>query len=196
MNNYFEKIREKLKKYKNLGELRLKNGSILIGHLPAEGINAYCHSLFKPLNESDIKTLEKELKMSIPNDYAFFLTQYSNGIRFFMRCFALDGLRKQLGRDLEASAQPFALSDANVWERPKNSKPSYFFIGGYGYDASSIYIDADTNKVHYCARRDATSLFEWENFEHMIVSETERIFSLYDDKGNRLVSGEETLPIR
>lgn len=193
--DYFDLILEKVFTFQHLGLKKMNNGAVLVGAAPHIGTKAYNHKIFMPLINEDIDFLEIENKTSLPKDYKDFLTDKSNGLSFFVGCFSLDGLRKQIGRDEEAAAQPFSLSDTNVWERPKNAKPEYFFIGGYGYDASKIYIDKNTNKVHYCDRRDATSLFQWNSFEEMMISETERIFKLFDDKGLLLVTKKETLPI-
>ncbi|MBS1605312.1 MAG: hypothetical protein JST42_21790 [Bacteroidetes bacterium] len=82
-----------------------------------------------------------------------------------------------------ASRQPFSPDISNIDERPENAKESYFFIGGYSWDGSKLYIDKATNLVHYCGRRDATSLYQWSSFEEMLVSEVRRICGLFDDKG-------------
>ncbi len=193
--DYFDLVLEKIFAFEHLGLKKMNNGAVIIGAAPHVAPEAYNHKIFKPLEKEDIDFLENENKTTLPKDYIEFLTTKSNGLRFFVTCFSLYGLRKQIGRDDEAMAQPFSLSDTNVWEKPKNAKPEYFFIGGYGYDGSKLYIDKITNKVHYCARRDTTSLKEWNNFEEMMISETERIFKLFDDKGVRLVTSKETLPI-
>lgn len=70
-----------------------------------------------------------------------------------------------------------------------------FFIGGYRYDGSKLYIDSEDGKVHFCKRRDASSLLAWDSFEDMLLSESKRIFTLYDDRGRMLAPSEKTLPI-
>lgn len=66
-----------------------------------------------------------------------------------------------------------------------------FFIGGYRYDGSKLYIDSEDGKVHFCKRRDASSLLAWDSFEDMLLSESKRIFTLYDDRGRMLVPSEK-----
>ncbi|WCC43727.1 SMI1/KNR4 family protein (plasmid) [Tenacibaculum finnmarkense] len=192
--NYFEDILEHILLFKKKGFKEFNNGAKLFGKAVHIASEAYSHKLFKPLNKDDIRLLENEINTKIPKEYKDFLLNKTNGLLFFVANFSLDGLRKQLGRDLEAGAQPFDLQTPNTLEKPKNTKEEYFFIGGYGYDASKLYIDKNTGKVHYCKRYDATSLFEWESFEEMISQETKRIFKLFDDKGVRLVPGKEILP--
>ncbi len=141
------------------------------------------NSIYPVLIEEDIIHLEKELETKIPTAYKLFLLHNSNGLNVFTSSFGLDGLRKELGRTIEDSRQPFSLITPNTIEKPKNAKEGYFFIGGYEWDGSKLYIDKETGKVHYCDRWDATSLYEWSSFEEMIVSEVKRITSLFDEKG-------------
>ena len=193
--NYFDDVLEQVLPFKKGGFKEFKNGAKLFGKAVHVAPEAYNHKLFKPLNEEDIRLLENEMNTNIPTEYKDFLLNKTNGLLFFVTSFSLDGLRKQLGRDLEAGAQPFDLQTPNILEKPQNAKKEHFFIGGYGYDASKLYIDSLTGKVFFCKRRDATPLFEWSSFEEMITEETKRLFKLYDSNGVRLVSGKETLPI-
>lgn len=192
---YFDLILESILPFKKDGFKEFNNGAKLFGKATHIAPEAYNHELYKVLTNDDIEQLEEEIGISIPSCYKLFLTTKTNGLRFFVGNFSLDGLRKQLGRDLEAAAQPFDLQTPNTMEKPKNAKEEHFFIGGYGYDGSKLYIDKMTGKVHFCKRKDATSLHEWDSFEKMIIKETSRIFKLFDSKGVRLVSGKETLPV-
>lgn len=180
---YFEIVKKELSKFENLDVEKSENGTILIGRAPHIAKQAWLHSIHSVLNEQDIFKLEGELNTDIPKDYKWFLLNCSNGLKIFVSKFSLYGLRKELGRSIEASRQPYSLSIPNIDERPENAKNSYFFIGGYSWDGSKLYIDKETNEVHFCARRDATSLFKWASFEQMIVSEVKRITKLFNDKG-------------
>ena len=60
-----------------------------------------------------------------------------------------------------------------------------------GYEDLTV----ENGKVHFCKSRDATSLLSWDSFEDMLISESQRLFTLYDDRGRMLVSREKTLPI-
>lgn len=192
----FEAVKKELFKFKHLGEERVaETGALLIGRAPHIAPQAWLHKLYLVLSNNDIIKLEKDLNTAIPDDYKNFLLNCSNGLNLFVAEFSLDGLRKQLGRSVEASRQPYALDIPNIDERPKNAKESYFFIGGYSWDGSKIYLDKETNAVHYCDRWDATSLFEWDSFDHMIVSEVKRICSLFDEKGIAKDAEKYTTPI-
>ena len=194
--NYFQEVKSELLKFIHLGEEISENGTLLIGKAPHIGQYAWLHVVYPTLNKDDITKLETELNTSIPKDYQFFLQHYSNGLGLFISKFYLYGLRKQLGRSIEASRQPYSPVIANIDERPANSKDSFFFIGGYSWDGSKLYIDKETNNVHYCDRWDATSLYQWNSFEEMLVSEVKRICSLFDDKGVIKDPNKYTTPIK
>jgi hypothetical protein len=192
---YWQKIKAEIDKFKNLGEEKTENGTSLIGRAPHIAKFAWLHSIYLPLTAQDIITLENELKTEIPSDYKLFLTNFSNGLTLFVNKFYLYGLRKQIGRTVEASRQPYSPMIANVDERPSNAKDTYFFIGGYSWDGSRLYIDKKSNHVHYCDRWDASSLYEWCSFEEMLVLEVKRITSLFDEKGIIKDRNKYTTPI-
>jgi hypothetical protein len=193
--NYCEELKNELFKFRNLGEEVAQNGTLLIGRAPHVAPQAWLHSIYPVLNEQDIRDLEDEVKADIPLSYKEFLMNCSNGLGLFVGKFSLYGLRKQLGRSIEASRQPFSPVIANVDERPTNAKESYFIIGGYKWDGSKLYIDKDTNQVHFCDRRDTTSLYSWDSFETMVVSEVRRICTLFDEKGVVIDAKRYTTPI-
>ena len=193
--NYFEEVKREIFKYKNLGEEISQNGALLIGRAPHVAEFAWLHRINPVLTDEDIKKIEAELDTKVPDDYKFFLQHYSNGLGIFVSKFYLYGLRKELGRSIEASRQPYSLVIPNIDERPENAKPSYFFIGGYSWDGSKLYIESDTNFVHYCARWDATSLHQWKSFEEMLLSEIKRLVNLFDANGIIINNNLHTTPV-
>ena len=192
--NYFENVKKELYKFENLGVMTSENGAILIGKANHVGEEAWLNKIYPILNDNDIKKIEMELPIKIPEVYKFFLLNYSNGLNVCLSSFYLDGLRKQLGRSIEASRQPYSIITTNTQEKPQNSKDNYFFIGGYNWDGSHLYIDVNTEEIHCCDRYDATSRYKWNSFEEMIVKETKRIGSLFDEKGIEIDEDVSTLP--
>lgn len=69
-----------------------------------------------------------------------------------------------------------------------------FFIGEYDWDHSFLYVTPD-QKVHFCHREDATSLFTWDSIEDMLLSEIRRIYTLFDDRGVAIDPKHPTTPI-
>ena len=194
--SYFEKVKEKISMYKYLGEEVVpETGALLIGRAPHVARLAWLHSIYPVLNDEEVLQLEQIVRMEIPASYKVFLMNASNGLTLFVDTFNLYGLRKVAGRGIAASRQPFSPDISNVDERPENAKDSYFFFGGYSWDGSKLYIDKATGLVHYCARWDATALFQWPSFEEMLVSETQRLVGLFDDKGVKKDPKRYTTPI-
>lgn len=190
-----DEIKSLVYKFENLGIERSQNGSILIGKAPFAGVNAWLNTIYPTLEQKDIKELESLLKTPVPTNYKSFLLNFSNGLNILLSTFYLDGIRMQLGRDVEASRQPYSIITTNIHERPRNAKDNYFFIGGYNWNSSHLYIDTETNIVHYCKRWDATSLFQWTSFEDMLISEIERIYKHFDEEGKELDEDVATTPV-
>ena len=179
--------------YRLFGEKRLKNGTYLIGQAPHIAPNAWLHSIYPGLNLNEIKELENILDKPIPECYRSFLEK-SNGLKIFNTTFCLDGLRRSYSRGLDDVWQPFDIRLPNISERPKNAEDFFFFIGGYDWDGSLLYIDTHTEKVHLCHRDNAISLFEWNGFELMLESEILRIINLFDTQGKEINPRISTLP--
>ena len=164
------------------------------GHIPLIAPEAYNIYTFAPLTEERLALLERVLNREVPKQYKIFLTLFSNGMHIFHRCLSLDGLQGSINRDLGIQG-PFDLSDTNVYERPKNADSNCFFLGGYSYDGSLLYIKDDVSTVYYCARRDATPLKEWNSFSEMLIEEIQRLKSLHGADGMLKSTRRSTLPI-
>jgi len=188
------RILDFLKKNGHLGEKKLDAGTILIGEAPHIGPMAWLHSIHPPLTNIQIAELEEKFKIKIPNEYSDFL-KTTNGLKIFGTTFCLDGLRNNYRRTVNDVWQPFDIIAANTLERPKNAEKNFLFIGGYDWDGSRLYINTADNKVHLCQKEDATSLYEWVNFLHMLESEIGRLIGLFDDQGRQINEHESTLPI-
>ena len=135
------------------------------------------------------------MKTEIPESYKDFLMNFSNGLILLSSTLSLYGLQRQLNRSLSVnSRQPYSIITSNIYERPNNAKDNYFFIGGYNWDGSHLYIDKETNTVHCCERWDATSKFQWTNLNEMLVSEINRLYNLFDDEGKEIDEDISTLP--
>lgn len=191
----FTEIMKYIQTFGKYGCKEYENGTKLYGHAPFIAPKAYNFRVFSVLSEQEIIELEQDMHREIPIAYRSFLMRNANGLNLFNTTLCFYGLRKSYCRSLEAIPEPFSLSELNRFERPKNAEESYFFIGGYDYDLSKLYINTDDGTVHFCKRRDATSLLSWSSFEEMILSETRRLSTLYNDRGEGLVPHEKTLPI-
>ncbi|WP_146894394.1 SMI1/KNR4 family protein, partial [Chryseobacterium rhizosphaerae] len=159
---YNKEINELIYKFSNLGLDSSSDGAMMIGRAPFKGPKAWLNIIYPKVKEEEIAALERELNSSIPESYKHFLMNYSNGGNFLSSTLSLDGLRRYLTRDPKAnSRQPFSILTPNLYERPENAMKNFFFIGGYQWDGSLLYIDKDTNIVHCCELNDATSKVHW-----------------------------------
>ena len=164
------------------------------GHTPLIAPEAYNIYTFAPLTEEQLALVEQNIGREIPCQYRTFLTHVSNGMHIFHRCLSLLGLQGEINRKLGAQG-PFDLSIPNVYERPSNADASCFFIGGYSYDASNLYMRSGSQKVFYCRRWDITPLKEWNSFSEMLIEEIQRLKSLHGTDGMLKSTRRSTLPI-
>ena len=164
------------------------------GHIPQLGPEAYNIYTFAPLTEERLALVEQNIGREIPYQYRTFLTNVSNGLFIFHRGLFLYGHQGSINRKLGIQG-PFDLSDPNVYERPKNADKSCFFFASYSKDGSRLYMKDDSEKVYYCARRDATPLKEWNSFSEMLIEEIQRLRSLHGADGMLKSTRRSTLPI-
>ena len=164
------------------------------GHIPRLAPEAYNIYTFTPLTEERLALVEQNIGREIPYQYRTFLTHVSNGLYIFHRGLFLYGHLGSFKRE-QVVQGPFDLSDPNVYERPKNADKSCFFFASYSKDGSRLYMKADSDKVYYCARRDATPLKEWNSFSEMLIEEIQRLRSLHGADGMLKSTRRSTLPI-
>lgn len=191
----YKKINQLVFKYETLGLSKSSDGATMIGKAPHNGPKAWLNYTFPQLTNDELRELETNLKTEIPKEYSEFLINYSNGIDILSSTFYLYGFRRQINRNPDANvAQPYSIITPNIYERAENSKPNYFFIGGYNWDGSRIFIDTETNTVHCCERWDASSKKEWNSLEEMILQELDRLYTFFDDKGVEIDEDNPTIP--
>ena len=192
-----ENLLKLIERYNHLGvEYVPETGATLIGRAPYIGSQAWLNSMYETLSEYDVVAMEKSMGRKIPAQYREFLLNCSNGLNIMNTTLCLFGHRKITGRDITASRQPFDLVTLNRYksERPQNATSDLFFIGGYDWDGSQIYL-TDNGKVHFCSPNDCTSLKSWNSLDDFLKSEILRIYSLFDDNGVELDENVPTLPV-
>ena len=190
---YIRYIQALIEEQKALGAVEEERGS-RYGHIPQLAPEAYNIYTFAPLTEERLALVEQNIGREIPCQYRTFLTHVSNGMHIFHRCLSLLGFQGVLDRRGDFQG-PFDLSIPNVYERPSNADASCFFIGGYSYDASHLYMRSGSQKVFYCPRWDITPLKEWNSFSEMLIEEIQRLKSLHGADGMLKSTRRSTLPI-
>ena len=192
--NKYHKILNRLKSFDYLGEKQLEDGTLLIAKALHIAPMAWLHRIYPPLTNEQIKMLEGQLKLEIPNSYKAFL-RVTNGLSVF-NCFSLYGLRKNYSRTIDDVWQPFDIITPNTVERPKNAKRSIFYIGGYSSeDGAWLYLNSEDDSVHLCERWKTKSLYKWESVDEMLESEISRLIALFNKNGEPLYPDKDILPI-
>ncbi|QUP53639.1 SMI1/KNR4 family protein [Ralstonia syzygii] len=178
-----------------LGEEITPNGARLIGLVKDEqlGIRRWWHFIFPGLTEDQVSDLEKAVGIPFPAVFSEYLKDM-NGLTAFSGALCIYGARLSLDRRSK-DAFPYALQTPNSVERPKDASPDMFFIGGYNWDGSKIYMDLQTGRVFRCSRESAKPLNEWPDFWSMLISEISRISALYESDGRKKNLSEPTAPI-
>ncbi|WP_289692521.1 SMI1/KNR4 family protein [uncultured Duncaniella sp.] len=194
MESKYEEIRNLMFKLSHLGVWNFsEDGGFFIGKAPHRGIRAWQNKIYPKISMTEIEIMENEMHRQIAPSYIRFLTSFSNGLDIFNDTLGLYGYRYSFRRDETHDQQPYNL----VWlqsEKPRNSTDDMFFIGEYNWDHSFLYVTPD-QKVHFCHREDATSLFTWDSIEDMLLSEIKRIYTLFDDRGVAIDPKHPTTPI-
>lgn len=148
-----------------------------------------------PLQKSDLHWWNKILEEKSLANIEHFSPMLAMGFTYSIEgSLSLYGHQGSINRKLGIQG-PFDLLVPNVYERPKNADKSCFFFASYSKDGSRLYMKDDSDKVYYCARRDATPLKEWNSFSEMLIEEIQRLKSLHGADGMLQVPREETLPI-
>lgn len=193
MAGYLGRVIQLIKPFASLGERVLNNGTQLIGSATHIAPEAWLHIVYPPLTLSDVLHLESTVGKTIPPVFCNFL-QNCNGLYLFSGRLSIDGLRKSFSRSGDDAWQPFSIFTPNIEERPKHSKPSFFFIGGYGSDGSLLYIDDSDLRVYRCTSKSAKPLSSWPSFEVMLESEALRLRELFDTHGRQIDPNLPTIP--
>lgn len=182
MKKTYKELLDFAKKWKHLGSIKLSNGTRLIGKADHIAPEAYLFRFFAGLSDKEIMSLEKQTKIPFPEDFKKLLS-LTNGLHLFNTSLAINGLRISNVRKGDEAIQPISIVTKNVMERPKDAKPNYLFIGYYDFDASSIFIDIETEKVHHGERYSAKIHHTWENLDVFFKSEMKRLEKLFDENG-------------
>lgn len=187
----FSEIMAVLETASALGWRMLPDGTQLIGRVPHVAPEAWLHQVFRPLSPEEIAQLERRLRRPVPQDYRELLLS-ANGLGVFSDSLSLDGLRKNYARTGDDRWQPYSIETPNVFERPRDAEEDCFFIGGYRYDGSLLYLRG--KEVFRCARRSAKPLNHWAGLWDMLAREVLRLASLFDAHGRKLAPKVPTTP--
>lgn len=189
-----EEVRRIIEGAKEIGFKEQKDGAKLFGHVPHIAPQAWLNIIYSPATEAEVLKLEKELKVQIPKRYRKFLTTEANGLSLFSSSLELYGYRRHYNRK-SMEFLPFDLITPNVHERPEDATEGQFFIGGYNWDGSLVYMDTKTYKIYRCDRESIMPLNTWKDLDDFLLKEVKRLSTLFDEKGKEKDSNTPTIPI-
>jgi len=196
MNEKFKLTLKLLYRWEMQGLKKLSNGTIQICNIPSIAPEAWLHDIYAPLNDEQIKELQKKVELQLPNDYIEFL-KYCNGINLFFDSLRVRGLRTKMNyRSGELAVQPYALEQNQLYLTTRNT--SFLCVGSYDYDGSNIAFNLDegtnNNKIYRCERWKPIILNEWPDLWTWLYEEVQRLSNHFDDKGIRLDKSIPTIP--
>lgn len=179
--------------YQTLGIMETKNGTKLVGKAPHIAPQAWLHSIFPPLQEGQIREMEKKVGLPFPEEYCTFLS-LANGLNVFNGTLSLFGQRSTFERNAEEnSQQPFDIIIPNTLERPPHTE-DYIIIGSYDWDGSLLAVHSKQGDIIMCERYTGEVLHRWDSFAAMLCNEVPRICSLFGSDGRELDPNKSTLP--
>ncbi|MBQ2046138.1 MAG: SMI1/KNR4 family protein, partial [Muribaculaceae bacterium] len=179
------------------GVLKVEStGATLIGYAPHIAPRAWLNCIYTKLTDEEIVEIENSIGRKMPNAYIDFLQNFSNGLNVLITEIGLYGKCPNLINRTGGyeTIVPFNLIISNRYRGIKNVPEGALIIGGYGWDASKLYMMND-GTVYYCARYDATPLKKWDSLTEMLLEEIPRLYSLYDEDGVKLDPKQSSLPI-
>jgi len=167
-------------------------------HVPWVAPLAYLHVIFKPIEQI---LLEPTISgCGMPFSYTSFL-QLPNGAILFSGALSIYGVHpagQLLNREDPLLQLPFNVEVENSNWPPAN-RHRFLTIGGYGFDGSRACIDREDLRI-YLFKREINGLSKdpllvWEDLETWIIGEIDRLSTMFDTRGRRLVEDERlTLP--
>jgi len=186
-----DEINSLLFRFSKLGINKSLLGATLIGKAPHIAPEAWLNCIYPVISSNEIEALEQEIGIKMPSSYVMFLNTFSNGLTVLTDTLCLFGKRAFFNRsNTEYVRQPYDIVNINKYERPKNASDEMLFIGSYDWDGSYLYMMPDQT-VHFCHRKDATSLYSWESLYTMLIDEIKRLYGLFDSNGVQI---DETVP--
>jgi hypothetical protein len=184
--HYLQHLSVLMQRACRLGHKTLADGTQLFGRAPHIAPEAWLHALFPPISDYEIDQIETAVGSSIPGVFRDFLT-LANGFSIFSDSLSIYGYRSNYERTPDSVWQPFSIITPNTVERPIDASESHLFIGGYpcgtGY---LLYIDERDQKVSRCSRSSARPLQQWSSFPEMVVKESSRLATFFDELGRKI----------
>lgn len=169
-------------------------GGAQLGRLGDEGQIAFLHTLYPPLSENLIATVEARLGCDLPASYRAFLSQVSNGARLF-NVISLYGLVEQIDRDpAHPLGQPISIDYGNSLEPVPGLGSGELCIGGMvGWSSHGRLILSPGGRVKLAHPDHGEVAVEWPSLPEFLTSEIARLSGSHDRAGRPTVSWTEMM---
>jgi hypothetical protein len=177
------------------GDLRQLNESTLVFlHMPWKAPQAYLHVFFRGVSGETLNNFMLNEGMLLPPHVHDYLMQF-NGGSFFQGSLSLFGITNgTVSRD-PMRRQPFDIRLYNKQSRPSNAKPDEFYIGGYDWDGSLIFVRENDSKVYRRDRKSGEIKNTWISFDQFLEQELMRIRQLVNRDGTWIDPNAPTCPL-
>lgn len=192
--SYIDQIVNVAEQWLPLGEITYDDGTRLIGHVPHVGPMAYMHELFPGLQGGEVEVMEMFLRRSLPAPLKGMYGRV-NGFRMFSGELDVFGLRKSDTRSLHDTAQPFAIQDPNVLERPPRTPEHIVFFAFYQDDGCLLSMSTEGPEVYATPMGKWKIRREWPDLETCLLSEVARLASAFDAQGRLIGQRGKLSPI-
>jgi hypothetical protein len=140
-----------------------------IGHVPQIAKEAYALTIFDPLTELEVETLQEETGLSYPKPFFDFLLHF-NGLMLFAGEIAIYGRRQGFDRESLSRIQPFSIVTPNTIERLPHAEPPDLFIGFFREDGSEICMNED-GAIKRISRDEPTVITTWSSLDRFFETE-------------------------
>ena len=158
--------------------------------------DAYLNVVWKGANPENLKRVGERVK--IPAEFRDFL-RIQNGAVLFSDALSIFGVHEEgqlLNRNGPLQALPFNIEEENEnWLPPEPSR--FLAIGAYGFNGSRVCVDRTNGEISLFPRDACTPakcIYSWRSIGEWLKSEIERLSTLFDRMGCRLVDQHFTVP--
>lgn len=192
--DYLDKIVKIAERWLPLGEVVYDDGTRIIGHAPHIAPEAYLHEFFPGLVGGEFEVMEMFLRRPVPAPLRKLYKRF-NGFRLFVGELDIFGIRRNYDRNLHDGRQPFDIQDSNIHERPRRTPEDIVFFAFYKDDGCELSMSPDGPEVYATPMGKWKIKRTWPDLETCLLSEVERLATLFDAQGHLIGKRGKISPI-
>lgn len=194
MPPYIAQLHAMVEEWSSSGVKIYGDGSRLVGHIPERGVGAYLHRLFAPMPMEFMERIEETLKVSTPEILREFYS-FHNGCMLFSETLCVFGARRSYDRaDIDAlSCNPFDIIVPTALHFRKSPSGKGLTLHTYA-DGSVVLLEPGGEVLLVRESGERTLDARWRSFPDWIISEYQRIETLYKSKSASIFRSIEAAP--